>query len=190
MLAPPPLSADSSITSVGTMIDNPGLRSDGGLSVEICAATVCRSGRKLLAGSVKNTFFQIPLDSPLPAPGGVPLRLTFTHQNASHPISLRVAPADSGQAQQFQGPSGVIPGRSLQLAFEYGTALSGMRKLYTDSLLDIWELPNPAPYFAGDSRRPLHAFDDATGGRYRGMHRAGHPDAQRALYARLASGRE
>jgi hypothetical protein len=25
--------------------------------------------------------------------------------------------------------------------------LSGSRKLYADSLLDIWELPNPAPYF-------------------------------------------
>lgn len=147
VLAPPPLSADSSISSVGTMVDNAGLRADGGLSVEICAATVCRSGRKLLAGSAKNTFLQIPLDGPLPAPGGVPLRLTFTHQNGSHPILLRLASADSGDAQQFQSPSGVIPGRSLQLAFEYGTALSGTRKLYSDSLLDIWELPNPAPYF-------------------------------------------
>ena len=52
------------------MIDNAGLGADGGLSVEICAATVCRSGRKLLAGSAKNTFLQIPLDGPLPAPGG------------------------------------------------------------------------------------------------------------------------
>jgi hypothetical protein len=147
VLAPPPLSADSSITSVGTIINNPGLPADGNLAVEICAATVCRSGSKLLAGSPDNTVFQIPLDSPLAAAAGAPLRLTFAHQNGSRPVSLRIVSVVSGRAQQLQGPDGVLPDRTLQLAFEYGTALSRSRKLYTDSLLDIWELPNPAPYF-------------------------------------------
>jgi hypothetical protein len=42
----------------------------------------------------------------------------------------------------------------LQLAFEYGMALPGLRKLYTDSLMDIWELPDLAPYFQVNQSGP------------------------------------
>jgi len=147
VLAPSPVPADSPISSVGTMTDNSGLSVDGNLAVEICAGTTCRSGHRQLADSTDNAVLQIPLDSPLAAPGGVPLRLTFAHQDGSRPVSLRIVPTLSDEAQQIQGPNGVLPGHTLQLAFEYGTALSGLHKSYADSLLDIWELPNPAPYF-------------------------------------------
>ena len=147
VLAPPPLSDNPSITSVGILIDNHGVPADGELTVEICGATECRSGRKLLAGFNDNTVFQIPLDSPLAAAASAPLRLTFAYKNGSRPILLRTVSVDSSMAQQVQGPNGVPPGHTLQLAFEYGAELSGLRKVYTDSLLDIWELPNPAPYF-------------------------------------------
>jgi hypothetical protein len=50
-------------------------------------------------------------------------------------------------AQQTKGPNGVPSKHILQLAFEYGMALPGLRKFYADSVMDIWELPNPAPYF-------------------------------------------
>ena len=147
VLAPPPLSADSSITSVGVVIDNFRSQSDGDLAVEICAGNICRSGRKPLAGSTENSVVQIPLDNPLAASDGAPLHLTFAHENGSRPVSLRTVSVVSGTPQQLQGPDGVLPSHALQLALEYGTALSGLRKAYTDSLLDIWELPDSAPYF-------------------------------------------
>jgi hypothetical protein len=145
--APPPVPADSPITSVGVIVDNSGAAIDGDLAVEICAGTECRSGHRLLAGSVDNTVFQIPLDGPLAASAGAPVRLTFTHRDGSLPVALQLGAVVAKAGQQIEGPNGVLPGRSLQLAFEYGMALPGSRKVYADSVMDIWELPNPAPYF-------------------------------------------
>jgi len=147
LLAPPPVPAGSPITSIGTMIDNFSATVDGDLTVEICAGVICQSGRHLLAGSAANAILQIPLDKPLAAPAGAQLRLTFTHQNGLRPVPLWLGAAVVGQTQQIQGPNGALPNHTLQLAFEYGTALLGSRKAYADSVMDIWELPNPVPYF-------------------------------------------
>jgi hypothetical protein len=120
---------------------------DGELAVEICAGAVCRSGQRPLAGSADDAVFQIPLDKPLATPTGAPLRLIFTRQNGSRPVVLALGVASAEEAQQMQGPGGPLPGYTLQLVFEYGMALPGLRKLYADSVMDIWELQNPAPYF-------------------------------------------
>ncbi len=145
--APPPVPIDSPITSVGVNFDNSGATVDGDLAAEICVGTVCRSGYRLLAESSGNAVFQIPLDEPLATSAGAPLRLTVTHRNGLRPVALRLGAAVTEAGQQIEGPNGVLPGRSLQLAFEYGMALPGSRKVYADSVMDIWELPNPAPYF-------------------------------------------
>ena len=145
---PAPLSvpAGSPITSVGTMIGNsPAV--DGDLTVEICAGTECRSGHRLLAGFTENTVFQIPLDEPLAAPAGVPLRLTLTRQDGSRPVGLRLVPAVADTGHEIEGINGAFPGYTLLLAFEYGMAMRGSRKVYADAVMDIWELPHPAPYF-------------------------------------------
>jgi hypothetical protein len=145
--APPPVPADSPITSVGVMISNPGTNVDGDLAVEICAGTVCRSGRRLLPESADNAVFQIPLDDPLAAPGGAPLHLTLTHEDGSRPVAIQLAAAVAGAGHETQRLDRTSPGRTFQLSFEYGMALAGLRKVYADSVMDIWELPNPAPYF-------------------------------------------
>ena len=147
VLAPSPILPGYPITSVGILIDGSNRTADGDLAVEICSGTTCRSGHRQLAESVENTVFQIPLDSPLIAPGGALLRLTFVHKDGLRPVSLALVPAASTAALQMEGPNGAISDHVLQLAFQYGAALSGMRKSYSDSLLDIWELPSPAPYF-------------------------------------------
>lgn len=144
--APPPVTADSPITSVGTVVGNSESMVDGDLAVEICAETVCRSGQRPLAGSTDDTFFQVPLDKPLATAAGTPLRLVFSHQGGSRPLLFR-SETTGGMSQQIKGPDGLIPGHTIQIELEYGTALPGLRKSYTDSLMDIWELPNPAPYF-------------------------------------------
>lgn len=142
-----PSNAGSPITSVGTKIGNSGAKADGDLVIEICAGGVCSSGQRSLADSAADVVFQVTLDKPLNAPTGAPLRLTFTHREGLCPVSLRAGAALEEQPQQIQGPNGVLPGRALPLTFEYGMALSGTRKVYADGVLDIWELPNPAPYF-------------------------------------------
>ncbi|MGD0178476.1 MAG: hypothetical protein ABSC15_01580 [Terriglobales bacterium] len=143
--APSPVRADSAITSVGAMVSNSGGAVDGDLTVEICLETVCQSGKRSLAGSTDGAVFLMPLDQPLAPSSGAPMRLTFTHQGGSHPVALRLTPAGVATEQQMQGPNGPLPGHTIQLAFEYG--VPGLRKVYSDSVMDIWELPNPAPYF-------------------------------------------
>jgi dolichol kinase len=143
--APFPAIVDSPITSVGAILGNSGGAADGILTVEICVGSICRSGQRPLAESTDGAVFQIPLDQPLARSSGAPLRLTFTHQNGSRPVGLRLTPAGAAPEQQIQGPNGPLPGHTIQLAFEYG--VPGLRKVYSDSVMDIWELPNPAPYF-------------------------------------------
>ncbi len=129
--APPPASADSAITAVGVVIDNHGSTADGELTVEICVQAVCQSGQRTLSRSAGNGLFRIPLDQPLVAPENTPLHLSFRRQGGGRPVSLAMASA----------------GRALQLAFEYGSALQGLRQVYVGSAMEIWEMPNPAPYF-------------------------------------------
>jgi hypothetical protein len=141
---PPSAPADTPITSVGVTVSNRGTSADGYLKVEICIGVVCRSGRRALAGSTDNAVFPILLDEPLASPAAAPLHLTLTHQDGSRPVGLRLVPDKS---QEIEGTNGALPGHTLELAFEYGIAMRGVRKVYADSVMDIWELPNPAPYF-------------------------------------------
>ena len=143
--APSPVRADSPMTSVGAIIANSGGVLDGDLAIEICAGTVCRSGQRPLAESTNNAIFQIHLDEPLAAPAGTPLRVTFTHRAGFLPVALQLGAAVAEGVQQIQASNSAPPGRTIQLAFEYG--VPGLHKAYADSVMDIWELPNPAPYF-------------------------------------------
>lgn len=145
--APPPALPGSPISAVGVMINNYGNTADGELAMQICAGTVCQSGQRSLSESADHTIFQLPLDKPLAAPAGAPLQLSFTHRNGSRPVELWMESVAPGLAQQLQGPNGEQQGQALQLAFEYGTGLPGLRKVYADSVMDIWELPDAAPYF-------------------------------------------
>lgn len=142
-----PAPADSPITSVGIMIGSSGAVPDGNLRVDICVGTVCQSGHRPLAGSSDNTILQIPLDRPLAVSTETPLRLTLRHEDGSRPVALWLGSTVAEQAQQIEGPNGPILNHTLQFAFECGSALSGPKKAYADSVMDIWELPNPASYF-------------------------------------------
>ena len=138
---------DSPITSVGIMLGSSGATADGDLRVDICAGAVCQSGHRSLAGSSDNAILQIPLDKPLAVSTEIPLRLTLRHEDGSRPVALWLGTTVAKQAQQIEGPNGPIPNHTLQLAFEHGLALSGAKRAYADSVMDIWELPNPASYF-------------------------------------------
>ncbi|HEV2395740.1 MAG TPA: hypothetical protein VGS27_02200 [Candidatus Sulfotelmatobacter sp.] len=151
VLAPAPIPAGSPITSVGVIVSNSADTVQGNLVVEICAGNVCRSGQRPISALTENSIFRIPLGQPLFATAGTPLLLTLTHQNGSLPVALQLGTPVADLPEQATGPNCAVPGcavpgRVLQLAFEYGTALPGLRKAYADSLMDIWELPNPAPY--------------------------------------------
>ena len=139
--------AQSAIDGVGVLLANNDVPADGELEVRICAEQVCRSNLQSLSKSGNSPFspfFEVHLDKPLAAPPGTPLHLTFTHQGGSRPMALAVS---AGANQQLQGPGGALPDRRLRVTFKDSMLMHGFRKAYGDSVMDIWEVPEPAPYY-------------------------------------------
>ncbi len=136
--------AQSAIDGVGVLMANRDAPADGALDVRICAEQVCRSSQESLSKSGNSPFFEFQLDKPLAALPGTPLHLTFTHQGGSRPMALAVS---AGANQQLQGPGGALPGRRLHVTFKDSMLMRGFHRAYGDSLMDIWELPEPAPYY-------------------------------------------
>jgi hypothetical protein len=136
--------AQSAIDGVGVLMANSDAPTDGELAVRICAEQVCRSSQESLSKSGNSPFFEVHLDKPLAALPGTPLHLTFTHQGGSGPMALAVS---EGANQQLQGPGGALPGRRLHVTFKDSMLMHGFHKAYGDSLMDIWEVPEPAPYY-------------------------------------------
>ena len=136
--------AQSAIDGVGVLLTSDAGPTDGDLAVRICAEQVCRWSLKSLPNSDDSGFFEVHLDQPLAAPPGTPLHLTFTHQGGSRPMALAVS---DGANQQLQGPGGALPDGRLHLRFKDSMLVRGFQKAYGDSLMDIWEVPQPAPYY-------------------------------------------
>jgi hypothetical protein len=118
--------------------------SGGELAVRVCAEQVCQSGLEPLSKAGNSAFFEVLLDKPLAAPKGTPLHLSFTHLGGSRPMALAVSP---GANQQLRGPDGPLPEKRLHLAFKDSMPMRGFHKAYADSMMDIWEVPEPAPYY-------------------------------------------
>ena len=55
--------------------------------------------------------------------------------------------ATAGANQPLQGPGSALPDRRLQVPFKDSTLMHGFHKAYGDSVMDIWEVPDPAPYY-------------------------------------------
>ncbi len=143
-VAPMPAAfAQSAIEGVGVLMAND-TASDGELAVRVCAEQVCQSGLEPLSKSGNSAFFEVLLDKPLAAPPGTSLHLSFTHRGGSKPMALAVSP---GAKQQLRGPDGPLPERRLHLAFKDSMPMRGFHKAYADSMMDIWEVPEPAPYY-------------------------------------------
>jgi hypothetical protein len=146
MRAPTPPVPGLQITGVGVVLDNNTESIDGKLEIQVCAGAICRSGQRALSDSNKDTIFRIPLDIPVVALAGDSLLVTLTHPGSSRPVSLRTSALQSNQ-QQLTHINGIPTDRVLQMTLGYGSALQGIHRVYSDPQMDIWELPNFAPYF-------------------------------------------
>lgn len=120
--------------------------SEGELSVELCAGTDCAHGHRALSEATASTFFSVPLDKPLTASSSMKLTLSRTDATPA-PFSLLTQPASGVEIQRIETAAGPVYGRAVQLGFDYSRPLPGLRHVYSDALMEIWQLPNPAPYF-------------------------------------------
>ena len=120
----------------------------GELSVELCAGTVCQTGRRSLSEATASKYFSVPLDVPLAAGDHLPMRLTLSRRDqSSRPFSFRMRAASGAELQQIQTPAGPVSGHAVQLGFDYSRPLPGVELAYTDAQMELWQLPSPAPYF-------------------------------------------
>ena len=138
------------LTAIGVFEGNYGNTTNGALAVKVCTAqNTCVTGSRPLSESPNNSIFSIPLKRPLQVNSDKTLTITFSHIGGSKPEALWLWPQAPGVKQKVTGPTGAFPGKSLQVTLEYynQSAMSGTRMVYSDALMDIWELPNPAPYY-------------------------------------------
>lgn len=143
-VAPMPAAfAQSAIDGVGVLVVN-NTAPDGELAVRVCAEQLCQSGLESLSKASNSAFFEVLLDKPLAAHPGTPLHLSFTRLGGSRPMALAVSP---GVNQQLRGPDGLLPESRLHLALKDSMPMHGFHKAYADSMMDIWEVPEPAPYY-------------------------------------------
>ena len=151
------------ITGVGVTIEPANGILDGELAVEVCDGTTCSSGKRALSEWNGGSIFRIPLNLPVEASVGRSLTFTLTRSNGLQPLLIRTA-ATTSEEQIVASNSTANP--RLQMTFVYGSALQGAREVYSDSLLDIWELPNDAPYFqvirGGPCKLTAHIREEVT----------------------------
>lgn len=145
------------LRAIGVFQGNYGYTTNGALAVKVCTViNICVTGSRPLSESVNNSVFSIPLKRPLQVNPEEPLNITFSHVGGSKPEALWLWPQAPGFYQIVTGPAGSFPGKALQLSLEYGNSdMPGTRMVYSDALMEIWELPHPAPYYTvlhGDCR--------------------------------------
>lgn len=139
------------MTAIQMPIGNYRGHSDGLLQIAVCNASgSCAQGRRELANSVDNAPFRVTLDQPLlmDLPNQAPSRLTVTvtHLKGSYPVVLWSGKTDPSLQVVIDGtPSEAAPAISLG----YRSASEGYvpKLVYSGADMEIYELPDPAPYF-------------------------------------------
>ena len=156
----PSIPGSQPINAIALMASEDGEAGDGTLSVEACVEDQCRSGHRLLAEAKAAAYFAVPLESELPVRQHASLQLTLIRQDASsRSVYLKLLPASDAETQQIHTPAGDMAGKALQLGLDYGQPLRGLKHVYSDSLMEIWEMSNPAPYYEVVSGGPCTMQD-------------------------------
>ncbi|MGH9582543.1 MAG: hypothetical protein ACRD4O_06375, partial [Bryobacteraceae bacterium] len=152
-----PADSGNTIRGFAISLGNYGNRADGNLHVRLCAGGVCAEGIRALSESADNSFFYIPLSQPLTVASGIPITITVEHEQGINAVALWIVPDLPRQTDNLLGPDGKpMPGMAAQVAFTFDTSPAGVSKIYHDSVMDIFELPHPAPYYSVARGGPCH----------------------------------
>lgn len=107
------------ISSVSVFQGNYGNTADGKLAIELCTKKDCNKGSRALTQSEDNSFFSIPLKTPLRVYPNETLTLKVTHIGGNKPDALWVWPEEPKYPQKVVGPSGVLPGKAIRIRLKY-----------------------------------------------------------------------
>ena len=151
----PSSAAGRHITGLTVTIGNYGDHADGVLTAQLCIERgACAAGERNLRESVDNAALKITLHQALVMPSVGPMRLTVKlgHQQSRSAVAIWIWPVTPGSSQQLtldNAAPGFAPAVSLQLAPK-GQDAAEEKLVYSGRDMDIYELPNPKPYFEVD----------------------------------------
>jgi hypothetical protein len=120
----------------------------GRIRLSVCDAGRCSHAERAARGSASDGFLWFFLDRPLRSGSGK-LDLDFTYEGGARPGAFWVSPETSGEVESLTVGREQIRGQALRLKFDAPSA-AGSRLVYSDNLVDVDELPAPAPYFSAD----------------------------------------
>jgi hypothetical protein len=115
------------LTTLGVLIYNNNNTADGILTLNVCAAGQCVSGSANLAGLLNDAVLWVTLPRPLAIAPQAAVTYSISHTSGSSAVALWTTKS---------GP-----------AFQLPPAANLPRQVYADGLMDIYQLPEPKPYF-------------------------------------------
>lgn len=134
------------VDSVKLLIATYGGKSDGTMTLTACADDACAAGQASLDTAGDNRFLAFQLDHPLPSVQH-DLVITVRKMGGSNPVALWGWPTPSDSGYTLRVNDAPVPGRQVKVALSTHDG-AAFKRVYTDTIMSIYELPNPAPYFS------------------------------------------
>ncbi len=140
------IKTSTDINAIGVFQGNYNGMAKGSLIVELCNGGKCVSGHADIAGSTDNAFLNVPLAEPLAVAANTDITYSIKHEGgAETSIALWLFPANHDQ--HLIGPDGALPQVGLYLKLHPAVSASTPKLVYSDKVMDIFELHQPKPYF-------------------------------------------
>lgn len=135
-----------SVAAVAVFPKPIGRGATGPLTVQLCTDGQCVFGKGDLAQPEEGDPFIIPLNRALILSPSQVINYRFAHASGT-PVALELG-ADLGRSQHLLlSPIGAISaGDAPVLKFEYSASVNLPVRVFKNSVMEIYQLPNPAPY--------------------------------------------
>ncbi len=147
------------INAVGVLQGNYHGASKGDLVVKICNDGGCARGRADIATAKDNSFLWVSLDAPLSIAADSDITYSVEHAGGDDTaIALWLYP--TAKDQHLIGPNGPLPEVGLYMKLHPADNAALQKRVYSDNVMDIFELNNPKPYF--DTAQANCSLDSAT----------------------------
>jgi hypothetical protein len=137
----------------------------GSLRIRLCGQTGCASGTAPLENAANDAPLPIHLEPALTVQAGDTLTFHITHEGGTTPAAIWLWRGPESAHVQTAQPGEARPGYTPQLRLFANVPSGNPHLVFRGRLIDIFELPNPAPYFAttpactlhDETRQTLHA---------------------------------
>lgn len=138
-----------SISEIGIFIGNYNNTSNGKLHVKLSnGQNESVEGEGDLKASQDNAYFYIHLNHTIEIKKGEQIQFQFEKEDGNKPVALWLWPTNSENSQQVLYNGKNYNNQGFKMMFRYSNNNSpNVNLVYHDTVMDIYQLPNPKPYF-------------------------------------------